>query len=136
MSSQKWQGRIIKQGQAQGELLYSAEPISFFGGVDADTGIVTEKGHPLFGRCIAQKILVFPQGKGSTVGSYSLLRLAKNGVAPAAIINRECETVVAVGCIIANIPCVDKLPIEEIEACAEPADKLKLQVDGNRVFVE
>ena len=130
MTQKQWTGRIIKQGQAQGEVLYSAEPLSFFGGVDVDTGIVSEKNHPLFGQCIAHKVLIFPQGKGSTVGSYALLRLAKNGLAPAAIINRECETVVAVGCIIAGIPCVDKLPIEDL------AERVNLQVDAAVVSVQ
>ena len=129
MTDLTWSGRIIKQGQAQGDVLYSAEAISFFGGVDADTAIVSEKGHPLYGQSLAQKILVFPQGKGSTVGSYSLLRLAKNGVAPAAIINRDCETVVAVGCIIAKIPCVDQLPIEDL------ARHTRLRVDGAKVLL-
>jgi uncharacterized protein len=61
------------------------------------------------------KILVFPTGKGSTVGSYTLYRMKKNGTAPAAIVNRECETVVAVGVIISEIPCVDKIDIAKIK---------------------
>jgi len=53
--------------------------------------------------------------KGSTVGSYVLYNLKKNGKAPAAIINKQCETIVAVGCIISEIPCIDKIEIEKIE---------------------
>jgi len=71
-------------------------PISFYGGVDPNTGVVLEKGHELQGQSIAGKVLVFPQGKGSTVGSYTLYRMKKNGTAPAAMINRETETIVAV----------------------------------------
>ena len=63
---------------------------------------------------IKDKILVFPTGKGSTVGSYTLYRLKKGGVAPAGIINSECETVVAVGTIISEIPCVDTVDISKI----------------------
>ena len=48
------------------------------------------------------------------MGSYTLYRLKKNGLAPCAILNAECETIIAVGCIMAEIPCVDKLPIQEI----------------------
>jgi len=108
-------GRKICSGKAQGEALVSVQGISFYGGVDPDTGIVLEKGHDLEGKSISGKVLVFPQGKGSTVGSYTLYRLKKNGKAPAAIINKECETIVAVGCIISEIPCIDKIEIEKIK---------------------
>jgi predicted aconitase with swiveling domain len=90
--------------------------ISFFGGVDPENGIVVEKGHELEGQSIAGKILVFPTGKGSTVGSYTLYRLKKAGLAPAAILNAECETITAVGCIIAEIPCVDNIPLERFRS--------------------
>ncbi len=106
------QGRIITPGNAQGKALVSRMAISFYGGVDPETGVITEAGHDLEGECVAGKILVFPSGKGSTVGSYILYRLKQNGHAPAAIINAECETITAVGCIIAEIPCVDRINIE------------------------
>jgi uncharacterized protein len=108
-------GRIISKGKAQEEALVTSQPISFYGGVDPNTGEVIEKGHELQGKSVKGKILVFPTGKGSTVGSYTLYRLKKNGAAPAGIINRECETVVAVGAIISEIPCVDKINISKIK---------------------
>ena len=95
-SARVLRGRKIAKGRAAGEVLRSLAPISFFGGVDPASGLVTEPGHPLEGRSVAGKVLVFPTGKGSTVGSYTLYRLARQGVAPAAIVNRECETIVAV----------------------------------------
>ena len=109
-------GRIIKAGTAAGRALVSSEPIGFLGGVDGETGIVTERGHSLEGQCVAGKILVFPSGKGSTVGSYILYQLSVNGVAPAALINAETEPIVAVGAIIGEIPMVDQIPIEKIRA--------------------
>jgi phosphomecalonate degydratase small subunit len=108
-------GRIISKGIGEGEALATAQPISFYGGVDPNTGEVIEKGHELQGKSIKGKILVFPNGKGSTVGSYTLYRMKKNGMAPAGIINKECETIVAVGTIISEIPCVDKVDISEIK---------------------
>jgi hypothetical protein len=111
----QFHGRTIYQGAAQGEALVTSLGVSFFGGVDPDTGIVVEKGHQLEGQAIGGKVLVFPTGKGSTVGSYTLYRLKMNGQAPAAIVNAQCETITAVGCIIAEIPCVDQIPIEQIE---------------------
>ncbi|HUK84827.1 MAG TPA: DUF126 domain-containing protein [Candidatus Acidoferrum sp.] len=108
-------GRLISKGKGEGQAIVTIQPISFYGGVDPNTGIVIEKGHELQGQSVKDKILVFPTGKGSTVGSYTLYRMKKNGTAPAGMINKECETVVAVGAIISEIPCVDKVDISKIK---------------------
>jgi predicted aconitase with swiveling domain len=118
-------GRMISLGTAEGEAIVSKEPIGFYGGIDAKTGIVIEKGHELEGKCVKDKILVFPRGKGSTVGSYVIYGLKMNGVAPKAIINKETETIVATGVILAGIPCIDKIDIENIKT----GDKLKVEAD-------
>ncbi len=102
-------GRSISKGSGTGELLYTDTPISFLGGVDPKTGIILDQKHPLHGQTIAGKVLAFPYGKGSTVGSYVMYGLARNHVAPAAIINTECETIIAIGAIISGIPMVDRL---------------------------
>jgi uncharacterized protein len=104
-------GRVIRAGRAEGEALVSIEPISFYGGVDLDTGVVTERGHPLEGRALAGLILLLPRGKGSTVGSWALLRLGRRGLGPAALVCRRCDTIVAVGAILAEVPCVDGIDI-------------------------
>lgn len=106
--------RTVKPGHAEAEALVSPDPIGFLGGVDPDTGLVIENGHPLQGQCVAGRVLVFPTGKGSTVGSYTLYRLARNGLAPAAIVNAEADPVVAVGAIIAEIPMVDQVDVARI----------------------
>jgi predicted aconitase with swiveling domain len=108
-------GRIIMKGKVQAEALVTSQPISFYGGVDPKTSKILEKGHELQGKTVKGKILVFPTGKGSTVGSYTLYRMKKNDTAPAGIINRECETVIAVGAIISDIPCVDLIDISTIK---------------------
>lgn len=107
-------GRMIYPGRVSGQALVTTMGISFYGGVDPDTGQIVEKGHQLEGQSIAGKILVFPTGKGSTVGSYTLYRLKHNGLAPAAILNAECETITAVGCIISEIPCLDQIDLHHI----------------------
>lgn len=111
----KAKGRVIKAGRAEGEALVSNVPISFYGGVDPETGVVIEKEHPLEGKSIAGKVLIFPNGKGSTVGSYIIYRLKKNGKAPVAIINKESEPIVATGAIISEIPMVDKIDVSKIK---------------------
>jgi len=108
-------GRIIFKGKIKGEALVTSQPVSFYGGVDPDSGILVEKGHELEGKNIKGKILVFPTGKGSTVGSYTLYRMKKNNTAPVGMINKECETIVAVGAIISEIPCVDKIDVSKIK---------------------
>jgi len=109
------EARVIKAGHAEGEALVSPAPIGFLGGVDPDTGIVLEPGHPLQGQSVRGKVLVFPTGKGSTVGSYTVLRLVRNDAGPVAIINAESEAIVAVGAIISDIPMVDRVDISAIE---------------------
>jgi predicted aconitase with swiveling domain len=126
----KLQGRTIHPGQVRGEALVTAQGISFFGGIDPENGLVVERGHELEGQSIAGKVLVFPSGKGSTVGSYTLYRLKANGKAPLAIINAECETITAVGCIIAEIPCLDQVPLEHLKTGQI------LSLDAGEGFVE
>ena len=110
-------GRSISKGTGTGELLVTDTPISFLGGVDPQTGVIIDTHHPLSGQPIAGKVLAFPYGKGSTVGSYVLYGLKRNNVAPAAIINIECETIIAIGAIISGIPMVDRLD-GDIAACS------------------
>ena len=124
------QDRVIVAGSTRGRALVSPEPIGFLGGVDPDTGIVTERGHCLEGRSVASRVLVFPGGKGSTVGSYTLYRLAANGLAPVAILNEESEAIVAVGAIISDIPMVDRID------GAQFRDGDTVTLDGEKVVIQ
>ena len=108
-------GRKIYRGIVKAEALVTKEGISFYGGVDPDNGKIVEVGHDLEGKSMTGKVLVFPMGKGSTVGSYTMYRMMKNKTAPAAIINEKIDTVIAVGCIISEIPCIDKIEIKKIK---------------------
>ncbi|MGA2308272.1 MAG: DUF126 domain-containing protein [Candidatus Bathyarchaeia archaeon] len=107
-------GRKIVEGTCTAEALVSAKPISFLGGVDPADGKIIEKKHDLCGTCIKDKVLVFPHGHGSTVGSYVMYSLSKKGLAPAAIINQTADPVVVVGAIIADIPMIDQVDIRKI----------------------
>ncbi len=125
-------GRMISPGKCRGNAIVSKEPIGFYGGVDIKTGVIIEKNHPLEGKSIKDKILVFPCGKGSTVGSYVIYGLKKNNVSPLGIINEETETIVATGVILAGIPCIDKIDISKIEN----GDKILLDSDNGIVEIE
>ena len=126
----KLEGRKIYKGIAEGEAIVTKDAISFYGGVDPDTGEVVEVGHELEGQSITGKVLVFPTGKGSTVGSYTMYRMMKSNTAPAAIVNEQIDTIIAVGCIISEIPCVDKIDISNIKTGQ------KLIVNGSEGTVE
>jgi predicted aconitase with swiveling domain len=126
----KLEGRKIYKGIAEGEAIVTTDGISFYGGIDPDTGKVVEVGHELEGQSITGKVLVFPTGKGSTVGSYTMYRMMKNNTAPAAIVNEQIDTIIAVGCIISEIPCVDKIDIHNIKTGQ------KLIVNGSDGTVE
>jgi predicted aconitase with swiveling domain len=125
-------GRGISRGKAGGRLLVSPAPISFLSGVDPETGIIVEKGHPLKGTSIAGKVLAFPYGKGSTVGSYVLYALSRNGHAPAAIINTEAEAIIATGAIIGQIPMIDRISVP----LARLKDDVPITVDGDSGTME
>ena len=124
-------GRMISPGTVEGEAIVTTEPIGFYGGIDINTGVVIDKGHPLEGESVKGKILVFPNGKGSTVGSYVIYGLEKNGVGPIGIVNKETETIVATGAILAGIPCVDKIDISQIKT----GEKIFLSADTGEVKV-
>lgn len=100
----KFSCRVISEGVAEGIALVSSASVSLLGDID-ENGLFTVG--ELKGESVAGKILIFPYGRGSTVGSYTLLRLKKKGLAPCAIINKESEPIIAIGAIIAEIPLVD-----------------------------
>lgn len=108
-------GRTVSKGIAKGEVILSKEPITFLGGVDPKTGVVIEKGHELEGKSVVGKILIFPTGKGSTVGSYVIYQMKKNGTAPAGIINSKAEQIVASGALISEIPMIHDLEVDVLD---------------------
>lgn len=126
----KLNGRIIYSGKAEGTALKSAQPISFFGAIDPKTGVVKDTNHPLFGQSVSGKVLIFPTAKGSTVGSYILYSLKKMNAAPTAMVLSECETIVAVGAIISEIPTIDSVAIEKLNS----GDLIK--INGDEITIE
>jgi len=104
----KLEGRSIFQGKAEGTVLKLKEAFSFLGGVDGSTGdLRVECKENVSGR-----ILVFPRGKGSTVGSFTMYDLKVHNVNPAAVINRTAETIVTTGAVISSIPMVDQIDVD------------------------
>jgi len=96
--------KVIVRGKAKGTILVSKTPINFLGGIDKKTGKVRDKKHDLFGKILANKILVFPYGIGSSVGAYTIYSLKYNKCSPVAMICLKSDLTTASGCAISNIP--------------------------------
>jgi predicted aconitase with swiveling domain len=124
------QGRSIVPGFRRGLALVSKKPISFLGGVDPNSGLIIERDHDLKGKSVRGKILCFPSGHGSTVGSYVLYSLAKNDLGPKAIVNQTADPVVVVGAIIAEIPMIDQVDTRQMETGND------VEVDGKKGIVK
>ena len=122
----------VASGRASGPALVTGQAISFLGNVNPETGIVVDPAHELSGESIAGKVLVFPGGKGSTVGSYVIYQLKKRGLAPAAMINLLSEPIVAVGAVISGIPLVDRVGDEVLRIKSGTI----VDVDADRELVQ
>ncbi|MEM0449468.1 MAG: DUF126 domain-containing protein [Methanomassiliicoccales archaeon] len=122
-------GRSISRGKAEGEVLLLESDFSFLGGVNPKTGILTN-ATTLEGQNIRGRVFAFNRGKGSTVGSYTILQLKRERNLPAAIINRSAETIVATGAVMAGIPMVDSIDISLLKS----GDVAK--VDGDNGIIE
>lgn len=125
---------MISRGVGEGEALVTRDNISFLGGVNPVSGLVVERGHELEGKCVKGSVLIFPKGKGSTVGSWIIMRLVDNNAAPAAIINVEAEPIVAAGAILGDIPLMDKLE-EDPTSTIRTGDHVKVDAVNGRVEV-
>lgn len=121
-------GRTISGGRASGRVLRLDEPLSFLGGVDGSTGEL--RVGP--GGSVAGRVLVFPRGKGSTVGSFVMYDLMVHGKAPAAVVNESAETIVATGAVISSIPMVDSVPSVSM---FEDGDEVVVDADAGTVEI-
>ncbi|MBA8840019.1 aconitase X [Ochrobactrum sp. RH2CCR150] len=103
--------RSILAGTAEGPILATTEPLSFWGGVDPASGKIIDVHHPLHGQSIKGVVLMMPSTRGSCTGSGVLLDLALNGMAPAALVFCQAEDVVTLGALIADKMFGKSLPV-------------------------
>lgn len=96
--------RSVVDGDPTGEVLFSSKPIAFLQGVDPEKGCVSDENHEIYSILFKDKVLVFPNSVGSSVGAYVIYRLKKKGNSPKAIINMKSDIITASGCAIAGIP--------------------------------
>jgi predicted aconitase with swiveling domain/ADP-ribose pyrophosphatase YjhB (NUDIX family) len=125
-------GRGLSKGKGEAEVIATREPVSFLGGVDPETGKIIDENSDIFGESIGGKVFAFPEGKGSTVGSYVIYGLALNGCAPVAILNEKSEVVVATGVIISGIPLVDEVDIKLLRT----GDRVEVNGEDGKVDIK
>ena len=115
-----------------GEALVTDVPITFLGFVNRETGTIEEEGHPLDGISMANKILIFPKGSGSTVAPYVLLGLFYNGNGPKAIINTDLDQQTIPACSLLAVPYAHSF---EDNPCIEinSGDKINLALKDDNV---
>jgi uncharacterized protein len=95
-------GRTLSPGEARGEVLALDEPLSFWGGIDPASGLIIDRSHPQHGRSVAGRILVMASGRGSSSSSSVLAEAIRAGTAPAGIVLREPDGIVALGSLVAR----------------------------------
>ena len=93
--------RAIVPGSASGPVAAIA-PLSFWGGYDPMSGLVTDRSHPAFGQSLAGKILVMGTGRGSSSSSSVLAEAIRLGTGPAAIVLSEPDAILATGAMVAE----------------------------------
>lgn len=127
--------RGVIGGKAKGEALVTIEPISFWGGIDPDTGRIIDKKSRSYGKNISGKVFVFPYGKGSSTSSAVFLEAVRCNKAPAAVVNVETEPLLTVGAILGmklygkSIPIVDHV---EKNPCEVISNQDFVEVDADR----
>ncbi|MBU2327777.1 MAG: aconitase family protein, partial [Alphaproteobacteria bacterium] len=95
-------GRVLVSGSAEGEVLFTDTALSFWGGVDAVTGEIIDRHHPLSGERLTGRVLALPTSRGSCTGSGVILELILNGQGPAAIVLEHPEAIITLGVIVAE----------------------------------
>jgi predicted aconitase with swiveling domain len=94
------EGRSLVAGEARGSALILDEPLSFWGGVDPQTGRVIDVHHPQLGVKMTGRVLVMPSGRGSSSSSSVLVESIHAGTGPVAIVMREPDPIIALGAIV------------------------------------
>jgi len=107
--------KIIFKGCARGDALVTKDSLSFWGGIDPSSGIIKDVHHELYGQSIKNRIFFFPRGAGSSSGCGVIMEMVRCNTNPAAIINIETESILALGPIIAEELYHRSFPMVNIE---------------------
>ena len=126
-------GRVLIEGEAAGPLLRLAAPLSFWGGVDPETGRITDASHPQCGMAIGGTVLALPATRGSSSSSSIMLELLSRGIAPAALILGEADAILTLGVVVGKEMGYGAIPVIELAAEAQralPSGMVSVARDG------
>jgi predicted aconitase with swiveling domain len=123
-------GRVLVGGEASGRALVLDEPLSLWGGLDPDSGLLIDAHHPQHGVDLTGRILVMTVGRGSSSSSSVLAEAARTGHAPAAILLTEPDLILAVGAAVATELYGIGVPIVVLDP-----GLLRSMPDGTRVSI-
>lgn len=104
-------GTFQLAGEAEGQALVFSQPLSFWGGIDAESGNIIDHSHPGLGQNVAGRILVMPSGRGSSSSSSVLAEAIRRGTAPAGILLERPDPILAVGAIVAEFLYEIRMPL-------------------------
>lgn len=93
--------QVLAPGRAEGEALVLGEPLSFWGGLDPETGRLIDTHHPQVGASLTGRVLCMPSGRGSSSSSYVFAESIRAGTSPAAVVLAEPDAILALGAIVA-----------------------------------
>ena len=124
-------GRTIFPGDARGQTLVLDRPISFWGGVSPQTGVIIHPDHPQFGVSITNTILVLPGTIGSSSSSAIMLELCRCGHAPAALVMQTADAILLLGVIVAREMGYQTCPITELN-CRTILSDQRVKLVANR----
>lgn len=94
--------RVLLGGSARGRALVLDEPLSMWGGLDPETGLVIDRRHPQAGETLTGVVLVLPAGRGSSSAASVLAEAIRRGTAPAALVLAEPDDILLVGALVAE----------------------------------
>jgi predicted aconitase with swiveling domain len=106
---------VLVGGDAEGSTLVLDEPLSFWGGFEAETGVIIDQRHPQEGAVLSGKVLIMTSGRGSSSASSVIAEAIRLGTAPAAIIMRGPDEIVALGAIVADELYGLRMPVVVVE---------------------
>jgi predicted aconitase with swiveling domain len=136
VTSGRGEARALVEGRARGSALVLDEPLSFWGGLDPTTGEVVDRHHPQSGTNVTGRILVMPSGRGSSSSSSVLAEAIRAGTAPAGVVLREPDGIVALGAVVAEELYGRTMPVVVLDPGVAIASGTHVTIDGGSVMLE
>jgi uncharacterized protein len=131
------EGRVLVGGSASGTILRVDEPLSFWGGLDAETGAIIDRRHPQAGAIVTGRILVMPSGRGSSSSSSVLAEAIRAGTAPAGIVMQTPDGIVALGALVAAELYGTSMPVIVVSSASYDTlnDGEQAEIEGEKVVL-